>query len=153
MKNWIQSAVTGLLMERPAQKLTLPEHITQLAETAEALVYHFSQCPDTAQNRAQLGHIIAIERWGQDRLRGFLGETPPDNTSDDYRLSEDMTWADLQAEFAVAREDTLTLADELSAHNFDPTATVTHNQYGKLTVRGWLHYLNTHANLESKHIR
>ncbi len=153
MKNWIQSAVTGLLMERPAQKLTLAEHSTQLAETAEALAYHYAQCPDTAHNRAQLGHIIAIERWGQDRLRGFLGETPPANTSDDYVPAEDMEWHDLQAEFTAAREATLTLAEELGTHDIEPAATVPHDQYGKLTVLGWLHYLNAHANLESKRIR
>jgi hypothetical protein len=153
MKNWIQSAVTGLLMERPAQKLTLAEHITQLAETGEALAYHYSQCPDTEANRTQLAHVITIERWGQDRLRAFLGEPLPDNTSDAYRPAADMTWHDLQDEFTAVREATLALTQQIAGHETDDTKTVLHDQYGKLTVRGWVHYLNTHANLESKRIR
>lgn len=153
MKNWIQSAVTGLLMERPAQKLTLAEHITQLAESGEALAYHYSQCPDTEQNCAQLAHVITIERWGQDRLRAFLGDPLPDNTSDAYRPAADLAWQDLQDEFAATRENTLALAEQLADQDIDDTVTIPHDQYGKLTVRGWLHYLNAHANLKSKRIR
>lgn len=153
MKNWIQSAVTGLLMERPAQKLTLAEHITQLAETGEALAYHYAQCPDTEANRTQLAHIIAVERWGQDRLRAFLGDPLPGSTSDAYRPDAGLGWHDLQEQFTAARHTTLDLAQQLAGAAVDDTVTVPHDQYGKLSVRGWLHYLNTHANLESKRIR
>lgn len=153
MKNWIQSAVTGLLLERPGQKRTIDEHATALDRLGMELQALYAAAPDTPANREQLRHIIAIERWGQRRLRVFLGEPPDDEDSNAYRPPADLDWETLQTLFAETRAETVRLATALAQAQPDPSATVTHNQYGKLTVLGWLHYLGAHASLESKRIR
>lgn len=153
MSNWIKSAVTGLMLERPAQKLTLSEHIDQLAQTGEALTFHFASCDDTPANREQLRHIIGIECWSQSRLRVFLGDPLDMDEVDTYRPSEDSTWEELQREFVLTRDDTLGIAETLLERDIDTGPTVPHNQYGKLTAFAWLRYIDFHANLESKRIK
>ncbi len=156
MLDWIQSAVTGLLLERPAQQLTFEQHAEVLAQNGEALAYHFAACADTSANREQLRHIIGVERWGQGRLRAFLsGQTGLEMS--DARASHDpdtaLDWAALQAAFMAARVETVALARALAGLDLDPSVTVIHNQYGKLSARAWLRYLDTHASLESKRIQ
>lgn len=156
MFNWIQSAVTGLLLERPAQKLTFEQHAETLSQNGEALAYRFAACDDSPANREQLRHIIGIERWGQARLRAFLsGQTDLDTLDeyDGYRPDDALDWAALQAAFTAARVDSVALARELAGRDLDPSMTVIHNQYGRLSAYGWLRYLDTHANLEGKRVR
>lgn len=152
MSNWIKSAVTGLLLERPAQKLTLAEHVEQLALTGEALSYHYASCDDTPAHREQLRHIISVERWAQGRLRMFLGDPLVMDESDDHRPPEDSSWEDLQRQFVLTRDDTLRIAEELVVRDINTGPTVPHDRYGKLTAFAWLHYIDTQANLESKRI-
>ncbi len=152
MKNWIQSAVTGLLLERPAQKLTIGQLAAALAQSGSDLMDQFAAAPGTDANREQLRHIIGIERWGQSRLRVALGDPLPEDDSDAYHPAEDLDWAALQEMFRTTRAATLELAYQLDRAGLDTTVTVPHDQYGKLTVYAWLHHLNVHSKLEGQRI-
>ncbi|MBN1965063.1 MAG: DinB family protein [Anaerolineae bacterium] len=153
MKNWIQSMATGLMLERPAQKLTLAGHAAQLEGSAHALIARFAAAPDTEENREQLRHIIGIERWGQRHLLVALGEPDTEDEYDGYRPSNDLDWDELRGEFRTTRHDTISIALELAEADVGIDVTVMHKQYGKLSVYAWLYYLNTHANLEGERVK
>jgi hypothetical protein len=55
--------------------------------------------------------------------------------------------------FRQTRAATVALVDQLAAAKLSDDARSLHNDYGPLSVRGWLSYLDMHANLESKKIR
>jgi hypothetical protein len=152
MKNWLQSIATGMLLERPAQKLTLDELAAQLESSGAKLAQRYAAAADSKSNREHLRHIIGIERWGQSRLEVFLGAPLEMDNHERYRPAEDLSWAALQEEFTTTRQKSVALARELAAAKLDTSPTVPHNQYGKLSAYAWLHYLDTHANLESESI-
>jgi hypothetical protein len=141
-----------MLLERPAQKLTLDELAAQLESSGAKLAQHYVAGADAESNREHLRHIIGIERWGQGRLKVFLGAPLEMDDYDGYLPADDLGWTALQDEFTTTREKTVALARELAAAKLDTSPTVPHNQYGKLTAYAWLHYLDTHANLESEQI-
>jgi hypothetical protein len=149
----MRSAVTGMLLERPGQKLSLPEHAEKLAETGETLLAQAETTGDSEQNRAQLRHIIGIERWSQRRLRVALGDPVPDDEYDGYQPAPDTDWSDLLTEFEATRVDTIDLVRNLIEANADTRLTVPHNQYGSLTIAAWLRYVTIHTTWESKRIR
>lgn len=153
MQNWLRSAVSGLFLERPAQKLTLTDHADRLAAAGEKLRRQFAAARGTDTNRAILRHIIGIERWGQRRLQVALGEPLIMDEYDNYCPDEATEWNALRIEFDDTRQATLVVIEELVETPPDETLTVPHNQYGKLSVYGWLHYLRTHANLEAKRLQ
>jgi hypothetical protein len=153
LKNWITSMATGMFLERPAQKLTLAGHADQLKKSGHALRQQFGQVKGTDANRAQLRHIIGIERWAQSRLQTLLGEPLRDDEYDGYCPSAEAGWDALRVEFDETRAATLTLIEELDAARIDPAQTIPHNQYGKLSVLAWLRYIDQHANMEAKRIQ
>ena len=131
-------AVIYLLIERPARKRSWSTLIDGLAS-------------DTPRNRKQLGHVITIERWGYQRLRSALGEPLVLDDSDHYAPSSNLTLIGLRKEWAIARRATMLLAGELE--QLPDSTRVVHNQFGPLSLRGWIRYLTMHAYFESKRIR
>ena len=142
-----------LMLERPAGSRSLGELAATLQASGEELARRFAGAEGSDKNREKLRHIISIERWGQRRLRVGLGETFVADESRAYKPAPDTEWSALQGEFSKTRGETLELADRLSQEGVDPTMTVPHNQFGPLTLRGWLRYLETHASFEGKRIR
>ena len=142
-----------LMLERPASSRSLGELTATLQTSGEGLARRFAGAEDSDKNRRKLRHIISIERWGQRRLRVGLGEPFVTDESRAYKPAPDTDWSALQGEFSQTRGETLELADKLSQEGVDPTLTVPHNQFGPLTLRGWLRYLETHASFEGKRIR
>ncbi len=152
LRNTLTGIVANLRLERPASKTTLVEQAAKLQMMGLALAARYAAAADTPANRERLRHITGIERWGQSRLRVALGEPLMMDEYDDYRPPADLSWPDLQAAFEETRQATVALIEQL--HKAGAAAVKTpHNQFGDLTVRGWLAYLNNHANLESKKIR
>jgi hypothetical protein len=141
-----------MLLERPAQKLTLDEHAALLDSSGVTLAQRYAAAADAESNREHLRHIVGIERWGQSRMEVFLGASLEMDDYDGYCPADDLGWAALQDEFRATRAKTVALARELAAAKLDTSPTVPHNQYGKLSAYAWLHYLDTHANLESERI-
>lgn len=153
MANPVLPVMRSLLIERPARKQSYAQLAQALEADAGPLVARFAAAADTPRNRHQLRHIIGLERWGQRRLRTALGEPPVSDEMDDYMPERGLSLADLSVAFAATRRETVVLARQLEARGIDGAQQVAHNQFGPLTLRGWLRYLNLHARLEGRRVR
>jgi hypothetical protein len=71
---------------------------------------------------------------------------------DGYRPARAAGWAELQDVFHSTRQQTVALARQLGPA-VEADVHVPHNQFGPLTVRSWLRYLDIHANMEAKKLR
>lgn len=153
LKDFMIGIVKGIFFENPARKYTLDEHIARLQEGGEQISQKITATTDSPKNREQLLHLIGIERWGQRRLKTLLGEPMLNDEYDGYRPSAESEWSGLCQSFAETRADTVSLAQKLKEKNVPATEPVPHNTFGNLTLRGWLQYLNTHAQREVGSIR
>jgi hypothetical protein len=108
---------------------------------------------DSDVNRRVLNHIIGIERWGQRRLKVALGEPFIQDEYNGYRPARETAWETLKMQFAETRAETVALARTLAAQPDAASKRIRHNDYGNLLVGGWLNYLRTHAELESRKLR
>ncbi len=149
----IQRFITNLITERPARKASWEQQLANLEQGAALLQARLAQAPDLPRNREALRHIIGIERWGQSRLRSALGAALVMDEYDGHRPDEGQGWAALCESFMATRAGTVALARELKAAGVDRALPVAHNQFGALTVGGWLQYLKSHAWLEGLRIR
>lgn len=145
-----QAAV--VLIERPAGRLSLADLADSLEENGRQIEERLAQAQDNPANRDALCHIVGIERWGQSRLRVALGEPLTMDEYDGYRPASDLDWEALQAEFPAARQDTLALVAQLDEAGAAEQR-VPHNDFGQLSARGWLFYLNMHAKLEGRRVK
>jgi hypothetical protein len=148
LKRWI----VGLSIERPASKLTLAQLEENLATNGQQVQKRMTEAGATPSNREKAYHVIGIERWGQRRMRVALGEELLADRYHGYRPAPDLAWQDLGAAFHAARQDTIALTRQIEQADTEAVL-VPHNSLGELSVRGWLRYLDKHANLESKGIR
>lgn len=153
LKARIFGVVRYLLFERSANKRTLDELADNFVEGGKGIRERISQKPDSKHNRDKLNHIIGIERWGQSRLKVALGETFIRDEHDGYCPPATASWHELKAAFDETRDNTVTIARQLAKANITPKTTVHHNDFGDMSVHGWLQYLNFHANQESKSIK
>ncbi len=141
-----------LALERPARKQSLTELADQLAISGRTIAARTAALPDIPHNRRLLSHIIGIERWGHSRLRVLLGEPFVRDEYDRYRPSRETSWLELQAHFQETRAQTVALVRQIEAAG-EHGGRVLHNQWGELNLRGWLRYLNVHADLESRKMK
>ncbi len=74
-----------------------------------------------------------------------LGEPLLIDESDRYLPPADIPWDELRRCFLETRRETLGLVRRLEEANVGRDVTVPHNQWGDLTVYGWLNYLKGHA--------
>jgi hypothetical protein len=151
--NILMSWGAQLMIERPARKLTLQELIIQLDQSTQHISDLMEATSGTPAYCRQLCHIIGIERWGQRRLRVALGEPFLTEEYDHYRPSSECSWDELKDEWGTTRETTLALARELTQAGLPPDLKVPHNQFGPLSIKGWLRYLDVHASSEGKQIK
>jgi hypothetical protein len=151
LKDSLTSVVVNLMIERPATRQGFANLIVALEKTGQTLTTRFSTLADTQKNRDTLRHIIAIEKWGQRRLGVALGEAFVQDENHAYKPAEQSSWEELKSLFDITRLETLELAKTLSSVNLSQT--VPHNQWGPLSVLGWLRYLTTHASLEGKRLK
>lgn len=151
LKDSIVQAAAGFLIERPGKAKSLDEWQAALTASGAAIDERAAAAKDPVKASIVLRHISGIERWGQRRLRVFLGEPALADQYDGYRPGTDLTLDEQRAFFRETRNGTVALIDQLKAANGAPD-TVSHNDYGPLTARGWLRYLDIHASLESKKI-
>ena len=148
----LRKPIVNLFVERPGRKFPLAAWAQKLAESGEAISKRVAD-KQTPQAAATLRHITGIERWGQRRLQVALGEPFVQDEYNPYQPAADTDLATLREEFRTTRQATVALAQKLAAAGITDQVTIRHNQFGPVTVRGWLSYLNTHANFESKRIR
>jgi len=142
--------IIRFFVEQRAANVTLDEVRTQLSESAEQIAGRMEQAADTPANRAQAGHVIGLERWGDHRLRVALGEPFIRDEYDAYRPAPSLGMPALAQDFRITRRDTIALLDRLH-----PVAgqRVPHNDLGEMSVTAWLVYLNNHANRESQKLK
>jgi len=136
------------LLERQARGRSWTDLITSLEEAGAKLETRFEALADTPHNHELAQHIIGIERWGQRRLRVAQGEPFVLDGHGPYRPTAS-TLSELRTAFADTRQKTVELAQELEATGVDPELRVRHNDFGELTLRGWLTYLDKHAQREA----
>jgi len=142
----------GLFFERPARGLSLAELADRLERDGRKLERSFAAAEGSDRHRIVLDHIIGIEGWGQNRLRVALGTPLTMDEYDPYRPDSGLGWSSLQDAFQATRQQSVALARELTNAADVAETEIPHNQYGNLTVKGWLQYLISHANLEAKRI-
>jgi hypothetical protein len=151
LKERFTGIIVTVVIERPAKRLGFTKLTQNLSDSGEALHRDLERIEGTDKNLEQLRHIIAIERWGQRRLKVALGEPFLQDENHAYKPATDTSWNILKEMFTATRAETLTLTESLKTT--DITLTVPHNQFGLLSVLGWLRYLETHAKLEGKRLR
>ncbi len=149
----IKKIAADFILERPVRGKSFAQLADKLALSGQILEDRIRRARDTERNRQILSHIIGIERWGQSRLRVFLGEPLALDEYDGYRPPQDAGWDELGQAFQATRRQTLALIQELASRDPGATTRVPHNQFGPLTARGWIRYLDFHANAESKKFR
>jgi hypothetical protein len=153
LKERVTGFVTGLLLERPVAGKSYADMAQQLEEAGQNIQARLSGKNYTEFNHRVLTHIIGIERWGQSRLRVFLGNPFVQDEYNGYRPARDVPWDDLIGLFSATRSKTVSLARALDDALIAPDKTVLHNQLGPLSARAWLRYLQTHASREIMQVR
>ena len=138
-------------IENRARYVSYAEACQNLKNGGETAAAALRKAADTSANREQAGHVISMERWGAARLRSLLeGNGEKTDESGSYRPDAGLDMTALAQEFEKARAETLNLAARL-----EPQASqrARHNEFGKLSGKAWLVYLNNHANMESHDIQ
>jgi hypothetical protein len=148
----LRESITNRFLEMPFRNLSAAQMAQRLERDGRTLERTFAAARDNEHNRRLLSHITGIERWGQSRLRVALGEPLVMDEYDGYRPPREASWAELQDAFRSTRQQTVALAGQLD-QAIASGVKVPHNQFGPLTVRSWLRYLDIHANMEAKKLR
>jgi hypothetical protein len=151
LKDRLTRVVIYFVLEQPAKRQGLVKLIQSLTDSGEALQRDLERLEDTDTNREQLRHIIAIERWGQRRLSVILGDPFISDENHAYKPTSDTPWSTLKDMVTATRAETLVIAETFKQK--DVKQTVPHNQFGPVSVLGWLRYLENHARLEGKKLR
>jgi hypothetical protein len=142
-----------MMLERPAAKMSYTGAIDALVDSSVAIDQRAAQAKDSAANRKQLRHVTTIERWGQARLRVFLGDPFVPDECDEYAPAAELDMAGQREAFRTTRAETIALARQIQAADLPPSAKVVHNDAGPLSAKAWLRYLRAHADWESKKMR
>jgi hypothetical protein len=142
-----------ILVERPARRAGPAALADGLASSGAALEARFRAAAADPKAPRQLRHVIAIERWGQARLRTALGDVPFfRDASGAYRPPDDAPYDRLLDDLRAARSVSVELARRVVAEGKED-AVVEHDSLGPLTAAGWLRYLRVHADLEAKRVK
>lgn len=152
-KDDVKRLVVEQMFERPARDKRYAELADDLEVGGERVLVRARRAKDVASAKDALRHIVGIERWGQRRLEVALGETFVRDEHHGYKPPADASWDGVLEDFASTRQRTVALARALSANPPEPAWRVEHNGLGALSARGWLRYLLSHAEFESRRVR
>jgi hypothetical protein len=145
--------IVPLFVENPAQKQSF-EQLTLRLEQSQTVIANRINAVKTQnleKHRATLRHIIGIERWGTERMKVALGEAFKSDGQKDYHPDSNSDFSALLEDFNNTRLETLRIAKLVGQQN--PSLKVLHNNLGELSMKGWLQYLNIHAEIESRKLR
>jgi hypothetical protein len=145
--------IVPLFVENPAQKQSFAQLSAKLEKTQGEIANRIRgvQTQNLEKHRATLRHIIGIERWGTERMKVALGEAFKSDGQKDYHPDPNSDFTALLEDFTATRLETLRVAKLVEQKN--PNAKIEHNGFGPLSVKGWLGYLNVHAEIESRKLR
>ncbi|NJK46215.1 MAG: DinB family protein [Pleurocapsa sp. SU_196_0] len=150
--SWIFNLAGKLFFEHPAQNKSYAQFRTGLERSGAEIFERMEKAGESELSRKQLRHITAIERWGANRLRVLLGDrTFERDENHAYKPDPNASWQDLLEAFRTTRAETVALCQALERAS--PAGNVPHNSLGEFSGKGWLNYLTTHGNLESRRVR
>ncbi|MCP5094661.1 MAG: DinB family protein [Chloroflexi bacterium] len=149
----LKSFMRYMMIERLAAKKTCAAWGELLDKNGDAFTQKLSKLSGSDDNRKMLSHIIGIEKWGQRRIKVAFGEPFKNDEYDAYRPVANRSWQMLKAEFRATRRSTVALAERLDTGEADHSKLIKHNQYGDLTLAGWLRYLDMHSKREGKRLK
>lgn len=153
-KDDIKAIAIQRLVEQPAENQSYSSLRDDLEESGNHMVQRAKAASDTESNRETLRHIIGIERWGLARVQSAVLHRPwVMDEHHDYKPPKDKTLSELIGIFEQQRKRTVALAQHLHEEPPRLNDKVPHNEFGPLTIRGWLRYLKMHADLESRRLR
>ncbi|GHG04458.1 hypothetical protein GCM10017783_16350 [Deinococcus piscis] len=150
-KEELRNLAVRRLIEQPAEGQSFLSLEESLQRSGERVATRAANISDTERNRELLRHIIGIERWGRARVQSAVLHRPwVMDSHQDYKPPKDKSMPELAEILAEQRRRTATLAHSL--HESPPRLNdkVVHNEFGPLSVRGWLRYLQLHAEMESR---
>ena len=145
--------IVPLFVENPAQKKSFAQLQANLEKSKTIIETRVikTASQNLEQHRATLRHIIGIERWGTERLKVALGEAFKSDGQKDYHPDSSLDLTQLLQEFTKTRLETLRVAKLLESAN--SSIKIEHNNFGPISVKGWLGYLNVHGEIESRKLR
>jgi hypothetical protein len=147
-KDSIAQLISTLFFENPAKNKTYPQLRSILEDSHRQLQVRLAT---SKANPELLRHVISIEKWAQNRLRSSLNEVPLGmDRSGNYAPDAALGWPELRLEFDQTRRATLELVHRLETGK---PIKVAHNQFGSISAKAWLWYLNMHANMELRRLR
>jgi hypothetical protein len=144
--------ILRFIVERRAARKSLDKIKSDLKNSASQVGGRFERAADTPANQHEANHIIGIEVWGQHRLRSLFSEPLVMDEYDIYCPGDHLPMSSLGRCFQETRNVTLDLVEELKQVNIEGIK-IPHNEIGELSVSGWLVYLNSHAQLESRKLK
>ncbi len=130
------------LFERPSRTHSIDHYVPLLEKNGRKIATKIATMRHTAVNHTAVTYLIAVERWGQQRLRIAQGAPFRNDDYRAYRPPKETPWSELVEMFEAARRGTVTLASDLCKRNTN--GKVLHDVFGEMSVRAWLHYLNWH---------
>lgn len=146
-----KQGIAHILIELPARSTGMDRLIQRLELSGQQLSKKIRAIKGRPTNQKTLAHIIGIERWGQRRLRVALGEPFILEEYDSYRPTT-QDWDQLLQTFHATRQETISLCKSLRMAGVDFSTRIQHNQFGEISLLGWLFYLHIHASIESARI-
>ena len=142
-----------MMFERPARNKSIQELNDTLHTSWQKIDNRISFVSDTEKHQKVMRHVIGIERWGQSRLRTLLGEPFQRDEYDGYQPEVGLNLDQQRQLFKETREETINIAKQLQEKGVASDSTAVHNDFGDITIRAWLRYLEFHATQEMKRIR
>jgi hypothetical protein len=149
----LSGSLIGFVVELQAITTSLKTIEYKLNKSQRVISKRIIAADESHRNHEKSRHIVGIERWGQHRLRCALDEALVMDEVDDYILADSHFGIDIAQDFDVTRQETLALIQGFLAAPGSEKRKVPHNDLGPLSVKGWLVYLNLHAEMESKKLR
>ncbi len=137
--------------ERRARGKSYSRYKEKIEETSTQIVSIFSDSKDNEKSRWLFTHVIGMEKWMQQRIKVALGEPFVRDEYDIYRPSQDEPWDKLQQLFVETRNESVQLCDALDAKQANGSQKILHNEFGDLSVKGWLEYLLFHGQNHAKY--
>jgi len=145
MANIMHRIFIKLMFERPAKTKTYQQYKHQFEQSTATILELIGKADDTEKSRWELTHVIGMECWMQSRMKVGLGEPFIQEEYDGYRPSQDTSWQDLRQMFVETRQTSCDICVACAEKNVDGSQKVAHNQFGDLSVRGWMEYALFHS--------
>ena len=149
----LRHLTANISLEGPGKKKSYAQWSADLETSGQAIDQRAAGSKDPIAAQKLLRHISGIERWGQSRLSVLLGAPFVRDEYNGYQPEKTLSLDEQRTFFRTTRVDTVVLARALEAAKIPDSTTVVHNDFGPLTARGWLRYLEMHARLEMKKLR